>query len=80
MHKERQQLWKRPIEPLNEEERDNHLFRTPLATLNLYQPLPAVGTMVDTFDSSDAISRVDAATSTQDLAQPVKPERELVYV
>lgn len=56
------------------------MFRTPLASFNLYQPLPAVGTKIDTLDSQDFMPRVDAATSTQDLSQPVKPERELVYV
>ena len=80
LHKEHQLLWKRPIVPLDAGERDNHLFCSPLVTLNLYRPLPAVGAATDTLDPRDFMPRVDAVTSTQDLTQPPVHKRELVYV
>ncbi|XP_070192982.1 uncharacterized protein [Littorina saxatilis] len=83
VHKDRQRLWKKSIVPLNEQERDNHLFRTPMA-FSLYQPLPAVGAARETLDPRDFLPRVDVATSTQGLAQSASVtavhERGLVYV
>ncbi|KAL8603356.1 hypothetical protein ACOMHN_039719 [Nucella lapillus] len=75
LHKERQLLWKRPIVPLSETDRDNHLFKSPMDLFSQYQPLPAVGTgpreMVETMDSS---------TMTQDLPQSKVYERGVVFV
>ncbi|XP_076468773.1 uncharacterized protein LOC143299450 isoform X2 [Babylonia areolata] len=75
IHKERQQLWKRSIVPLSDTERENHLFQTPLTSLNQYQPLPAVGVT-----TREMLGSMDAATSTQDLPPSMVHERGLVYV
>ena len=79
IHKERQLLHKRSIVPLDDGERDNHLFRSAAPSFNMYEPLPAVGTFMDTKSYADTKS-LDAATTTGDLSNPPIKERALVIV
>ncbi|XP_025106751.1 uncharacterized protein LOC112571726 isoform X2 [Pomacea canaliculata] len=48
LYKERQTLWKRPIFPLTQEERDNHYFHQPVASIGLQAlPLPKIGSQFE---------------------------------